>query len=162
MTLGGWQPDPPIRLAGNHDVALVHALMREFYAKSGYFLDDEAASRALTELIGNPGVGRVWLISHLGHVVGYIAVTFGFSLEFYGRDAFIDDLFIQPRFRGVGLGTRVLDTVELECRALGIRALHLEVGRSNQAGQALYRKRGFRDNDRLLLSKRLATPPRPV
>jgi ribosomal protein S18 acetylase RimI-like enzyme len=147
----------PIRLARSDDLQFVASLMGEFYAESGYRLDLGLASSALARLIEDPSIGRLWLILQPDAPVGYIAVTFGFSLEFYGRDAFIDDLFIQPSFRGVGLGTRVLDAVEPECRALGVRALHLEVERANQAGQALYRRRGFRDNDRQLLSKRL--PP---
>ena len=129
--------------------------MGEFYAESGYPLDQEIARSAFLELIENPDLGRVWLILLSGEPVGYIAVTFGFSLEYYGRDGFIDDLFIRAPFRGVGLGTRVLEAIEAECRALGLRALHLEVGRTNEPALALYRRQGFRDNDRQLLSKRL-------
>lgn len=145
----------PIRLAQADDLEVVASLMAEFYSESGYPFNRAMAWAALTKLIEEPDVGRLWLILNPEKAVGYIAVTFGFSLEFYGRDAFIDDLFIQPPFRGVGLGTRVLKAVEPECRALGVRALHLEVGCTNQAGQALYRRQGFRDNDRQLLSKRL-------
>ncbi len=145
----------PIRLARADDLALVASLMGEFYAESGYPLDATLARAALETLIEDASLGRLWLILSLEQPVGYIAVTFGFSLEFYGRDAFIDDLFIQPPFRGAGLGTRVLEAVERECRALGVRALHLEVGRANEAGQAVYRRQGFRDADRQLLSKRL-------
>jgi GNAT superfamily N-acetyltransferase len=145
----------PIRLARTDDLGLLGFLMADFYAESGYPLDRTLASAALTRLIEDPDLGRLWLILHSDSPVGYIAVTFGFSLEYYGRDAFIDDLFIQPPFRGAGLGTLVLEAVEPECRALGILALHLEVERTNRAAQALYRRRRFRDNDRQLLSKRL-------
>jgi ribosomal protein S18 acetylase RimI-like enzyme len=147
--------DSPIRLAQTGDLERVAALMGEFYAESGYPLDRERAARALAQLIAERDVGRLWLIVSGGGVVGYLAVTFGFSLEYYGRDAFIDDLYIQPPFRGAGLGTRVLEVVVPECRALGIGALHLEVERSNRAAQDLYQRQGFRDNDRQLLSLRL-------
>ncbi|HKY60956.1 MAG TPA: GNAT family N-acetyltransferase [Gemmatimonadota bacterium] len=146
----------PIRLARPDDLELVTLLMGEFYVESGYPLDHQLASAALAQLIEDRELGRLWLILDAGNPVGYIAVTFGFSLEYYGRDAFIDDLFIQLSSRGRRLGTRVLEAIELECRMLGIRALHLEVGRTNQAALALYRSQGFRDNDRQLLSKHLA------
>ena len=144
-----------MRLARADDLELVASLMAEFYAESGYPFDRALACAALAKLIEDRDIGRLWLISTSEKAVGYVALTFGFSLEFYGRDAFIDDLFIRPAFRGVGLGTRVLEAVERECRDLDVRALHLEVGRTNQAGQALYRRQGFRDGDRQLLSKRL-------
>ena len=43
------------------------------------------------------------------------------------------------------------------CIELGVRALHLEVGRANMTAQQLYRAAGFEDHDRLLLTKSLAT-----
>jgi ribosomal protein S18 acetylase RimI-like enzyme len=128
--------------------------MAEFYAESGYPFDRAAAADAIREMLDQPGLGRIWLVAQ-PEVVGYVAVTFGFSLEFLGRDAFIDEFFIRPRFRGAGLGTRVLAALEPECRALDVRALHLEVERENPFAQRLYRRQGYRDNDRRLLSKRL-------
>ena len=145
------------RLAGPGDQPDVERFLREFYAESDIALDEAAASVAIAELLTNPAVGRIWMIRCDGASVGYLAVSFGFSLEYFGRDAFVEDLYLRETYRGRGLGTRALEEVEPRCRALGIRALHLEVGRDNARAQALYRKRGFRDNDRQLLTKRL--PP---
>ncbi len=39
------------------------------------------------------------------------------------------------------------------CRELGVRALHLEVERENVEAQALYRRIGYKDHDRYLLTK---------
>jgi len=145
----------PIRLARCEDLDLVASLLGEFYAESGYPFDRGLSRGALAALIEDSSLGRLWLILKAEVPIGYIAVTFGFSLELCGRDAFIDDFFIQPAFRRAGLGTRVLEAVEPRCRALGVRALHLEVERTNHAAQGLYRKQGFRESDRLLLSKPL-------
>ena len=110
---------------------------------------------AIHGLVADASRGRLWLIEPGGETAGYVALTFGWSLEYLGRDAFIDDLYLRAPFRGRGLGTRVMEQVEAEARAHDVQALHLEVGRDNRAGQALYFRRGFRDNDRQLLSKRL-------
>jgi GNAT superfamily N-acetyltransferase len=147
--------ESPIRTAGTADLPLLGALMRDFYAESGYPLDAALGAAALGELLGDRQLGRVWLILEAEEPVGYLAVTFGFSLEYHGRDGSVDELFVRPARRGRGLATRALAAVERECRKLGLRALHLEVERENPAGQALYRRRGFADNDRQLLSKRL-------
>ena len=144
-----------LRLAVSDDVDRLLEMMAAFYAESDMPLDHAAARAALTALVADPALGRLWIVQVEGARAGYIAVTFGFSLEYLGRDAFVDDFYIEPTHRGRGLGNRVLEIVEAECRALGVRALHLEVARGNAAGQALYRKRGFRDNDRQLLSLRL-------
>jgi ribosomal protein S18 acetylase RimI-like enzyme len=144
-----------LRRAGLADLDLAVELMREFYGESGFTLHEERGREALRGLVADPVLGRLWLVEDAGAVAGYVALTFGWSIEYQGRDAFVDDLYLRRDFRGRGLGTRVMEQVEAEARALGVQALHLEVARDNQAGQALYFRRGFRANDRQLLSKRL-------
>lgn len=84
---------------------------------------------------------------------GYVVVAFGYSLEFHGRDAFVDELFLRPAFRGRSLGREVLRFVEEQCRAAGVTALHLEVERKNTAAQEFYRRLGFQDHDRYLMTR---------
>ncbi len=147
-----------VRDATPSDRALLVELMAEFYAESGYPLNRQRAEVAFSELLADPGLGRVWLIEDSPGPVGYVVLTLGYSMEYGGRDAFVDDLFIRQGFRGKGSGTLALHSVRAACRDLGIRALHLEVGRENGAAQALYRRAGFKDTDRQLLTLRLADP----
>ena len=79
-------------------------------------------------------------------------------MEYGGVDAFVDDLYVQPAFRGAGLGTAALAAACEYCTSRGVRALHLEVERGNPAAQRLYEKAGFTANDRQLLTRRLAPP----
>jgi ribosomal protein S18 acetylase RimI-like enzyme len=89
-----------------------------------------------------------------------VVLTLGYSLEFGGRDAFVDELYVQPAYRGLGVGRQALAVLEKACRELGVRALHLEVGRTNLRAQALYKAAGFVDRGHFLLTKRL-TPSAP-
>lgn len=146
----------PLRPADARDLDLLVDLMQEFYAESGYPLERARARWCFERLIADPALGRLWLILADGAPAGYVAVTFGFSLEYGGRDAFVDDLFLRPVARQRGLGNAVLVEVEEVCRGLEVRALHLEVERANGPAQSLYRKRGFAEDGRLLLTKRLA------
>lgn len=49
-------------------------------------------------------MGRVWLIQHQSLAIGYVILTLGFSLEYGGRDAFIDEFYIQANYQGQGIG----------------------------------------------------------
>ena len=98
-------------------------------------------------------LGGVWLIRSGASAVGYVVLTLGYSIEFRGRDAFLDELYLRPEARGRGAGRKALEFVEGVCRSLGVRALHLEVERANAGAQALYRKAGFVDPDRYLMTK---------
>lgn len=150
-----WNPigmKPTLQPATAADLDRVVAFMREFYAIDGYPFNADVAREALTTLVTDPSPRRVWLIGLATDWVGYVVITFGFSLEYHGRDAFVDELFFLPAYRGKGLGA-TMAFGEAACQKLGVQALHLEVERDNGAGQALYRGRGFKGNDRQLLTK---------
>lgn len=148
--------DPPMttfRPASPADLEAVLALHRDFFAEDGYPFR-EAESRAnLEKLLNNPELGRLFVIDDGGTVAGYLVLGFGFSLEFRGRDAFVDEVYVAPSHRGQGLGTRALAVAEAACREIGVRALHLEVERSKERTQGLYRRLGFADHDRYLMTK---------
>jgi GNAT superfamily N-acetyltransferase len=141
-----------MRQASKPDVPRLVALMTEFYAEAGTPMDSTQAARAFEALLADDRLGKAWLIQAGDDDVGYVVVTFSYSMEFGGRNGFVDDLFIQRAFRGAGRGTAALAEVRTFCVERGVRALHLETGRDNAAAQALYRRAGFVATDRQLLT----------
>ena len=144
-----------MRPAGIEDVALLLDMMSEFYAESGHPFDRENAAEAFTQLLADDSLGTVLLLQDSARVAGYAVLTCGFSMEYGGRDAFLDDLFVRPEFRRRGLGRSAIDALLVECRKRGVRAVHLEVARDNISAGMLYESLGFRGNDRRLLTLRL-------
>jgi ribosomal protein S18 acetylase RimI-like enzyme len=144
---------PTFRLAGQADIAILVALMRQFNAIDAYPFDEHITRSALEQFIGDPTLGRLWLIQEDDIVIGYLALTFGYSFEYHGRDAFIDELYILPSHRGQGIGTRAMQFVIEAAPGLGVHALHLEVEQQNSAAQRLYRKAGFENHERYLLNR---------
>jgi GNAT superfamily N-acetyltransferase len=141
------------RLAHTTDIDLLTQFMRQFYAIDQYPFDEQIAREALKTLIEEPSLGRLWIIS-AEEAIGYIALTFGYSLEFHGRDAIVDELFLTESYRNQGIGTKTLQFVCEQCRHLGIHALHLEVEHTNEAGLILYRKMGFEPHEQRYLMTR--------
>lgn len=129
------------------------SMMAAFNAIDHYPFEPEEWRRNLDLLLSNPELGRLWVILLGEEIVGYVVLAFGFSFEYRGRDAIIDELFIKEPFRNRGLGRQTLDFVEAQARALGIQAVHLEVERHNERGNHLYRNRGYRGKDRDFLTK---------
>ena len=138
---------------GSPEVDRVLAMMRQLYEHDAIAFDEPVARAALTELARSPERGIAWIVKEDGEAAGYCIVTFGYSLEFHGVDAFLDELYVCGPHRGRGLGRRAIALAEDLCRERGVRALHLEVERANTGAQAVYRKLGFRDHDRYLLTK---------
>jgi ribosomal protein S18 acetylase RimI-like enzyme len=131
-------------------------LMRAYYAFDRLPFDEPAARQAVSELLADASLGRVFFVDVDGAVAGYAVLALGFSVEFHGRDAFVDEIYLREEYRGRGLGRQVFAFLEDTCRSLGVRSLHLEVERHNTAAQAVYRRVGFVDHDRYLMTKRIA------
>src|SRR5690606_31119087 len=146
----------PVREAVLEDVDLLVTMMSEFYAEAGFPLNAGRARSAFEELLRNPVYGRSFLVALNGEDAGYLVLTLTYSMEYGGLAAFIDDFYLRPAFRGRGVGSAALAAVRDHAVGLGVRAIHLEVGRDNAPAQAVYRKTGFADNDRQLLTLRLA------
>ena len=135
-------------------------LMRALYDEDGSTpLREDAAETALRDLLAAPDRGLVWVIEQAGDAAGYLVLTWGYSLEFHGRDAFIDELYVAPSYRGAGLGRRAVEWAEDACRAHGAGAVHLEVEIDNERAHALYRRSGFAERGLRLMTKRLGVGP---
>lgn len=137
------------------DLSAVVDLQEEFYASGGYPFDRNTSESAFRELADDPSLGRLFLIENDDKLVGYLAVTFGFTLEFGGRDAFVDELYVIPSARGQGLGTEALLIAEEACQREGVRAIHLEVEFTNENAKRLYSGHGYKEHTRFLMTKRL-------
>jgi GNAT superfamily N-acetyltransferase len=136
-------------------------MMRGYYAQDGYtFVKKEARAAALM-LIRDPRLGRLFVTCDGERVVGYVAIALGFSFEYRGREAFVDELLIAESHRGRGLGREALQVAEAYCRKAGVNALHLEVESHRENALQLYRRWGFKDFDRYLMTKWL-TGSRPA
>jgi GNAT superfamily N-acetyltransferase len=141
------------RLATERDLDAVVGMMRRYYAEDGYTFVEADARTSLALLLSDPHLGRLWIAEEGGRVVGYLVVTLGFSLEYRGRDAFLDELYLEEGTRGRGYGGEALALAELYCREQGVRALHLEVERHRPAARKLYARAGFEEHDRHLMTK---------
>ena len=149
--------DTTFTIATHADLDTLVQFMREYYEFDHLPFAEHVARSALEKFVGDESLGRLWLIHCNTEAVGYLVLTLGYSLEYGGRDAFIDEVYIRASHRGRGIGQRALAFAEETCRrSLDVRALHLEVERENTNAQALYRKVGFVDHDRYLMTKRIS------
>jgi diamine N-acetyltransferase len=115
--------------------------------------DEPAARAAFRKLLSLPAFGRTWLLCEENKPVGYIVLTIGFSFEFHGHDAFIDELYVDAAYRRRGFGRQAVAFLEEKAREMGVSAVHLEVERGNDPALELYRGIGYEDHNRFLMTK---------
>lgn len=148
-----------LRMASASETEIILDLVRTYYTEEGYPYHEVELRRAIRQLLDNQALGRVWLAKEGETGIAYCVLTWGVSLEHRGRDAFIDELYVLPGHRGRGIGQAALRLAEEACREEGVRALHLEVERVNLRAQSLYRRLGFVDHDRYLMTKSVKSCP---
>jgi ribosomal protein S18 acetylase RimI-like enzyme len=143
-----------LRRATTADVPALLPRTRALNAHEGIAIGDDELEAALRRLLADRALGGAWLIERAGAVIGYAIVTFGFDLEFGGRDAYLTELWIDTPERRGGAGTAALTLLDGVLRGEGVRALHLQVRPENPALR-LYERTGFVRSPRLLLTRRL-------
>jgi ribosomal protein S18 acetylase RimI-like enzyme len=143
------------REANLQDEVVLFPMMRSLAEQEpGKIKFDEAVARfTFRQFLSLPNFGRVWLLYDGSALVGYIVLTIGFSFEFHGHDAFIDELYIDAAHRRRGYGRQAVVFVEQKAREMGVHAIHLEVDDGNDPAFELYRRTGFEDHDRFLMTK---------
>lgn len=129
--------------ATTNDLSVLLPLVEAFHQHEGVQISASLRHAAIEGLLSNTLHGRIILAYKGNELSGYSALCYGYAIEFGGREAFVDELFIVPEHRGQGIGEALLDRALETMQTDGIKAVHLEVGRLNAKAQALYQKRGF-------------------
>ncbi len=142
------------------DIPVLLEMMAEFNAEAAYSFNKTMTAVNLQTFILEPQLGSLLTIRAGRTTIGYLVLAFGFSFEYGGRDAFIDELFVRKEYRKQGIGRLALEFAEQWAKELQVKAIHLEVERNNTAASGLYLKMEFTDNGRILLSRRVNNPAR--
>jgi len=151
--------DPGVRFreATPADLPLLGGYMRALRLEDPFPgpIDESVANAAVAGLLDDRALGRVWVIYDGDQPAGYAVLTFTYSIEFGGRAAFIDELYVAPDRRGRGFGRQTLDFISRSAAAMNVRALLLEVTPTNEPARRLYASAGFVERMYRLMTRRV-------
>ncbi|WP_372892683.1 GNAT family N-acetyltransferase [Rhodosalinus sp.] len=143
-----------LHLARPGDLERLLPMVAAMHAEAGTAQDDDGRRAALAPLLEGSPHGAVYLIGPRGAPIGYLVVTFGWSVAYGGLDAVIDEIYVRRAVRGRGIAADALDALARALRDAGVVALHLEVDSANAAAQRLYTRAHFTTRDATLLMTR--------
>ena len=144
-----------LHLAKPDDLDRLMSLVRAFHVETDLESTDEHRRNALLPLLEGSPHGAVYLIGPSRGPIGYIVVTFGWSVEFGGLDGFIDEIYIRSGVRGRGVASEVITSLATMLKSVGMKALHLEVEPSNEGAMRLYKRCHFKLRDGYHLMSRV-------
>ena len=140
-----------LTLAAPDHLEKLDALVAAFHHEAGINLPPEARRAGISPLLEGSPHGAAYLIGPPRAPIGYLVVTFGWSLEFGGLDGFIDEIFVRPGVRGRGIASETLLALPRALASAGLKALHLEVERNAEGAQRLYQRAGFQPREKYML-----------
>ena len=132
-----------ITLAGPDDHARVMGLMERNIAETGQDWDPVTRERALAPLLDGSPHGAIWLIGPVRAPLGYVLVSFGWSISLGGSEGWVDEVFIRPSVRRRGIGTEVLHAIAVALSKGGVKALHVRLPDAATVNQRFCERVGF-------------------
>jgi ribosomal protein S18 acetylase RimI-like enzyme len=141
-----------LHLAGTDDLEKLLPMIERFHAEAGIPSSDETRRDAVGPLLDGSPLGAVWFVGPKMAPVGYMAVSFGWSIALGGMDAFIDELWVREKVRGRGMGSEALAALIPALEGGGVKALHLEVAEGNTA-ERIYARAGFERRSYALMTR---------
>jgi ribosomal protein S18 acetylase RimI-like enzyme len=122
-------------------------LVTAFHAEAGIEQSDEARRNGLAPLLDGIPHGVAYLIGPARAPIGYVIISFGWSVEFGGMDAIVDEIYVRPGVRGRGIASEALLALPNALSSGGVKAVHLEVDKTNEIAKKLYARAGFRPRE---------------
>ncbi len=136
-----------LHLAAPEDLDRLERMVAAYHAFEGIETDEATRRDALQPMLEGSPHGAVWMIGPKMAPVGYLAVSFGWSIELGGLDGVVDEFWIREAVRGRGMGGEALLALQKTLQDAGVKALSLEVAHGNDAAQRLYERAGFAARD---------------
>ena len=131
-----------IRLMQENDRETIVAMMKIFYASPAVLSNgsDEIFNADVENCINDSPYLEGYVFECDGAIVGYGMLAKSFSTEFGKPCVWIEDIYIKPEYRGMGIGTEFFSLLfERHPNSL----FRLEAEHENASALELYRRLGF-------------------
>ena len=131
-----------IRMMTAQDKAAVMDMMRTFYASPAVLTNgsEEIFSNDFDHCVDDNPYLEGYIFENASDIQGYAMVAKSFSTEFGRRCIWIEDLYLLPEYRGLGVGSAFFAFVE---QRYPNHLLRLEVEEENERARHVYEKCGF-------------------
>lgn len=131
-----------IRKIKNEDKKDVIDMMKVFYSSDAVFTNgsDEIFSNDVENCLNNSPYLEGYVFYNEDELQGYAMIAKSFSTEFGKPCYWIEDLYIKPEYRGLGIGTKFFSYIEKLYPDVIFR---LEVEKENERAVHVYKKCGF-------------------
>jgi GNAT superfamily N-acetyltransferase len=133
-----------IRPASPPDLARLTALLVAQLREHDIPTAEAHVAASITATLADPNRGFILAAEVDGVLEGVAYVSFASPLEHAGEVAWLEELYVTPARRGLGLGQQLVAAVIARCEARGCGSVELEVEADHARAAHLYEREGFR------------------
>ena len=132
-----------IERATTEDIPRLNELLTMLFTQEADFRPDPVRQSAgLRLIIENPEIGHI-LVLREDSIVGMVNLLYTISTALGDRVAILEDMIIDPGYRGGGAGSRLLDGAIAFAKEQGCRRITLLTDRINSGAIRFYERHGF-------------------
>lgn len=113
--------------AGTQDIGVLLPMIETCHDELGLGFQPDVVQTALTPLLAGSQLGQVFLAGPRRAPIGYVALSYGWSLRQGGVCGVLDQIFVRPQVRRRGIGSSILSALPGQLRQAGIRSLAAEI-----------------------------------
>lgn len=131
-----------IRKMVREDKEMIIDMMRVFYASPAVLSNgsEEIFETDVENCVNDSPYLEGFVFEENGEVQGYGMIAKSFSTEFGKPCIWVEDLYLEPEYRGLGIGTKFFEYLEQTYTDCIFR---LEVEEENERAIRVYKKNGF-------------------
>ena len=132
-------------LLGRNDINAFNSMVLSLYKEDppGRKMSARKIQRTISELTAHPSRGSIIMIHAETEVVGYAIIIHYWSNEYGGNIACIDELYIKPRWRKRGVGSKCIDYISRRS-GTKFKGMQTETTPKNRRAMLFYGNCGFR------------------
>ena len=133
-------PSVSFRPARETDAEELAGLARELAAIEGGMPERIDAGWFAATMLNPGGPVRVHVAENGGHLIGYVAWSSMIETIYASAGAYVGDLVVTGKWRGRGIGQRLLAVAASDARSCGLQHLWLVTNKENEQAERFYRR----------------------
>jgi ribosomal protein S18 acetylase RimI-like enzyme len=142
-----------IRKATQDDVdSMVNLLEQLFSIEADFIPDMGKQKKGLLLMIDNPAA-CVLVAETDGNISGMLTAQFVISTAEGKTVAWLEDMVVDKRFRGMGIGSQIMSQMEKQLYQLGISRMQLLADKMNSHALLFYKKQEWNETQLICLRK---------